>query len=90
MLAGLQALDRLRGVHLRRRGEDDRVEAGLLQRLGKLRRRVADAVFGGRLLRLVEFAADQRDHLDAVDQLDRVEMLEAERAGAGERDLDGF
>ena len=49
---------------------------------------MADAVFRRRLLRLVEFAADERDHLDAVDLLDRVEMLEAERAGAGERDFD--
>ena len=90
MLAGLQALDRLLGVHLRRRRQDDGVEAGLLQSLGEFGRRVRDAVFLRRLLGLVEFAADHGDALDAVDQLDRVEMLEAEGAGAGERDFDGL
>ena len=50
---------------------------------------MADAVLGGHLLGLVEFAADQRDDLDAVDQLDGVEVLDAEGAGAGESDFDG-
>ncbi len=51
---------------------------------------MADAVFGRGLLRLVEFAPDQRYHFDAVDQLDRVEMFEAEGAGAGEGDFKRF
>ena len=87
MLAGLQALDRLRGVHLRRRRENDRIEAGYLSAFGEIGGRMGDAIFRRRLVRLVEFAADQRDALDAVDQLDRIEMFEAESAGAGERDL---
>ena len=90
VLAGLEALDRLGGVHLGRRRQDHGVEAGELQRLGKLGRRVADAVFLGRLLRLVELAPDERDHLDPVDPLDAVEMLEAEGAGARKRDFDGL
>ena len=89
VLAGLEALDRLGGVHLGGRRQNHRVEAGKLQRLGKLGRRVADAIFFGRLLRLVEFAPDERDHLDPVDPLDAVEMLEAEGAGARKRDFDG-
>jgi hypothetical protein len=62
---------------------------GKLQRLGEVGRHVADAVLGRRLLRLVKLAADERDRLDAIDQPDRVEMLEAERARAGQRDFDG-
>ncbi len=88
VLAGLEALDRLRGVHLRRRREDHRVEAGQLQGVGELGRHMADAVCLGRgLLRLVEFAPDERDDLDPVDQLDAVEMLEAEGAGAASATL---
>ena len=90
MLAGLEALKRLLGVHLRRRCEDDRIESGNLQALGEVGRDMADAVLGRRLLRLVEVAADERDRLDPVDQLDRVEVLQAEGAGAGEGDFDGL
>ena len=43
-----------------------------------------------RLLGLVELAPDQRDHLDPVDLLDAVEMLEAEGAGPRQRNLDGL
>jgi hypothetical protein len=50
---------------------------------------VADAVLAGHFAGLVQLAADQRDHLDAVDELDRVQMLGAEGAGAGECDFDG-
>ena len=90
MLSGLEALERLRGVHLRRGGEDDRVESRNFQALGEIGRDVADAVFRRRLFGLVELAPDERDRLDPVDQLDRVEMLEAEGAGAGQRDFDGL
>ena len=89
VLARFQALDRLRGVHLGRRRENDGVEAGQFQAVGEVGRHVSDAVFGRGLSRLVELAADERNHLDPVDQLDAVEMLEAEGAGAGQRDLDG-
>ena len=51
---------------------------------------MADAVLRRRLLGLVELAPDERDRLDPVDQFDRVEMLEAEGAGAGKRDFDRF
>ena len=90
MLAGLEALKRLLGVHLRRGGEDDRVESRNFQALGEIGRDVADAVLRRRLFGLVEIAPDERDRLDPVDQLDRVEMLEAEGAGAGQRDFDGL
>ena len=51
---------------------------------------MADAIFVGDLLRRLERAADQRDDLDAVDVPEAVEMLFAEGAGAGERDLHGW
>ena len=88
MLAGLEALKRLRGVHLRRRRQDDRVEPRQSERLGEIGRGMADAIFRRRLLGLVELAADDRDDLDPVDQLDRVEVSQAEGAGAGERDFE--
>ena len=88
MLAGLEALQRLLGVHLRRRGEDHRVESRNFQAFGEIGRDVADAVLRRRLFRLVEIAPDERDRLDPVDQFDRIEMLEAEGAGAGQRDFD--
>ena len=62
---------------------------GSFKCLGEIGRRVADAVFLRRLLGLVEFAPDKRNHFDAVDVLDRVEMLQAKSPGAGERGLDG-
>src|SRR5271163_230122 len=49
---------------------------------------MGDAVFRRRLLGLVELAPDQRDRLDPVDCLDRVEMPEAEGAGPGKRDFE--
>ncbi len=88
VLARLEALQRLGGVHLGRRREDDGVEVRQLEAVGQVGRRVADAVFPCRFLRLVEFAPDERDDLDPVDQLDAVEMLEAEGAGARQRDFD--
>ena len=90
VLAGLEALQRLGGVHLGRRREDERVEVLKLEGLGEVGRHVPDAVFPCGFLRLVELAPDERNDLDPVDQLDAVEMLEAESAGAGQRDFDGF
>ena len=87
MLPGLEALQRLRGVHLRRRRKNHRVEPRKFQGLGEIGRDVADAIFRRGLLGLVELAADERDRLDPVDRLDRVEVLQAEGAGAGKRDF---
>ena len=88
MLPGFEALKRLLGMHLRRRRENHRVEARNLQGLGEIGRDVADFIFRRRLFRLVELTPDQRDRLDPVDRLDRVEVLQAESAGAGKRDLE--
>ena len=90
MLSGLEALERLGGVHLGRGGEDDRVQSRNFQALGEIGRDVADAVLRRRLFGLVEIAPDERDRLDPVDQFDRVEVLEAEGAGAGQRDFESF
>ena len=89
-LPASQALYGLRGVHLRRRRENDRVEVRQLQGVGEVGRGVADAIFRRRFLRLVELASNERDDLDARDILDGVEMLQAEGSGAGERRLDGL
>ena len=88
VLARLEAGDRLCGVHLRRRAEDDRVDFLQREAVGEVGGHVADAVPGRDLLRLVELAPHDRDDLDAVDQPDRVEVLGAEGSGAGQRDFD--
>ena len=88
MLASLEALKRLRRVHLRRRGQDDRIELRQFEGVGEIGRDMADPIFRRRLLGLVELAADERDRLDPVDQLDRVEVSQAKGAGAGKRDFE--
>ena len=87
MLARLHAFDRLRRVHLRRRAEDRRIDAGQGERFGELGGRVLHAILRRRLARRLDRAADDGGDLDAADRLDGVEMLEAEGAGAGEHDL---
>ena len=88
VLARLEAGDRLCGVHLRGRAQDDGVDLRQREAVGEIAGDVADAVLGRDLLRLREFPAHDGDHFNTVDQLDRVEVLGAERAGAGKRDLD--
>ena len=88
MLASLEALQRLRGVHLRRRGQDDRIEPRQLESVREIGRDMANAIFRRRLFCLVELAADEGDRLDLVDQLDRIKVPEAEGACAGERDFE--
>ncbi len=80
MLAGFQALDGLLRMHLRGRGEDHRIEAGLLEALGKIAGVMRNAEFlrdfpGGFLV-----ATGERDDLDAGNLLDGLQMLDAERA----------
>jgi hypothetical protein len=78
--------DRLRGVHLRGRAEDDRVDivsaSASARSVPLWPMPYLSAVFGG----LLSLAANDRDDLDAGDQLEAVEMLFAERAGACECD----
>ncbi len=88
VLARLEAGDRLRGVQLRRRAQDHRVDLRQREAVGKVVGDVADPVFRRNLPRLAELAAHDRDDVDAVDQPDGVEVLGAEGAGAGQRDLD--
>jgi len=87
MLACFHALDCLRGVHLRRRAQDDGIEAGLLQRLGQIGAGMADPIFGGDGLGRLQPAPDQAHHLGAFDIAQAVEMLFSEGAGTGECDL---
>ncbi len=87
MLAGVEALQRLRGMHLGWRAEDHGVEPVDGEAVGEVGRDVRDAVLLSDVLGLAELAPDQRDHLDAVDQAQRVEVLDAECPGSGERNL---
>jgi hypothetical protein len=87
VLAGLHALDRLRGVDLRRRAEDRRVGVGARQRLAQISRHIGNAVFLGYLLGRLQSPTDQRDALHAVNFLDPVQMLLSERACARENDF---
>jgi hypothetical protein len=90
MLARVEAGGRLRGVHLRGRAKNHCVQLFQCQAVGEIGGDVTDAVLAGDLFRFVEIAADQRDHFHAVDQLDRVKMLDAEGAGACQCDFDGL
>src|ERR1700722_6200042 len=90
MLAGLEALKRLRRMHLRRRSQDDRIESRQFEGVREIGRDMADPIFRRRLLGLVELAADEREDLDSVDQFDRVEGSQAKGAGAGRRDFEGL
>jgi hypothetical protein len=90
VLARLEAGDRLAGVDLRGRGQDHGIDIGPRETLLELRRDVTDAEPRGDLLCRIERAADERDHLHTIDLGHGFEMLDAERAGTGERNLHGF
>ena len=86
VLAGLEAGDRLGGVHLGGRAEDHGVDVAR-ERLGELGAGVVDPVLGGDGLGGLQPAADEADHLHALDLGQAVEVLLPEGAGAGEGDL---
>ena len=85
VLAGAHHLLALAEVHLGRRGEDHRV--GALDAFGEIAGVMRDAVFLGDLGGGVLVAADERGDLHARDALERVEMLLAEGALAGDANL---
>ena len=92
MLAGAHHWLALRGVHLRRAGEDRRLDAGLLQALGEIGRSNAGSHFfatssvpgAGRGRRIER---QPTSNAAGMHFLDRLEMLDAERALAGETDF---
>ncbi|MPN63780.1 hypothetical protein SDC9_211546 [bioreactor metagenome] len=88
MLARLQALNGLVGVHLRRRTQDHCIHFSQCQAVGKVGGDMADTVLAGHLTGLLQITADQGNDFHAVDILDAVQMLDAEGAGAGQRYLD--
>ncbi len=90
MLAGLQACQRLFGMQLRRRAENDGIDFGQRQAARQVGADMRNAVFVGDLAGFFQVAADQRDDFDAVDVLDAVEVLDAEGAGARQGDFDNF
>jgi len=89
VFASPQAGQRLLGVHLRGGAEDDGVHLLERQAVGQLGGDVPDAVFVGHFLGLLQVAADERDHFNALDVLDAVQVLDAEGACAGQGDFDG-
>ena len=87
MLAGAHAHLTLGGMHLRRRGEDRRLDAGLLQAFGQVGRPMRDAEFFRDLLGGLGPPAGERDHFNAWNIAHRFEMLDAESALPGQTDL---
>ena len=76
MLAGAHHLFALREVHLGRRGEDHRV--GTLDAFGKVARVVRNAVLLGNFCSRVLITADKRRDFNAIDTLERIQVLLAE------------
>ena len=89
VLAGPEALQRLGGVDLGGRAENHGVHLGQCQAVGQVGGHMTDAILVGDGLGLLQHPSHQGNDLHAVDILDAVEMLDAERTGAGQRDLDG-
>ena len=88
VLAGAHHLLALPEVHLGGRGQDHRV--GALDAFAEIAGVMRHAVFLGDLGGGVLVAADQRGDLDALDALERVEMLLTEGALAGDANLHHF
>ncbi len=87
VLAGLQALNCLCRLHLGRRGDNCGVDAGLVERLGEVRRPVRNTVFPGNGLDGFGPAAGEADDLDAVDVLESIQVLLAKRTLANHDNL---
>ena len=85
VLAGAHHLLALAEVHLGRRGEDHRV--GALDAFAEIAGVMRDAVFLGDRRGGVLVAADERGDFDALNALQRIEMLLAKRALAGDTDF---
>ncbi len=77
----------LLGVHLGGRCQDHGFQAGLFQAFGQIAGEMGNLVFPGYFLRRGLIAARERDHFDAGDFGDGVQVLDAEGALSGETDL---
>src|SRR5688572_14963361 len=86
MLAGLHALNRLLCVQLRRRAQDYCIGIRS-ESLAQLRRRVVDPIPLRDLLSRRNLTTHDRDHLDAIDLLQSIEMLLPEGADACHHDF---
>lgn len=89
MLAGAQALERLRRVQLRRSTKNCRFDARLRQRLAEFGGDMRNAVFRGDGARCLGLAPDQGNDLDAANLSNGIEMFLAESAGACQGDFQG-
>jgi len=90
VLARFQASQGLAGVHLGGRTQDDGIDLFQSQRLVQVGGDVGNAVFVRDLFGFGELTANQRDHFDAVDVLNAVQVFDAEGTSAREGDFDGF
>ena len=87
MLARFQTLDRLVRVHLCWRTKNRRIDARLLERLGEICAGVRNSVLLGDCLRRLERSTNHGYTLSAINILDSIQMLFAERASACQYNL---
>ena len=87
VLARVHAGDGLRCVHLGWCGENRRIDIGDGQRVGEIGGPMVDAVLGGHLSGGRGSAAHNRNHVGPVEVGDRIEMVAAECAGAGQSEF---
>ena len=90
MFACPQALHCLRSMHLGRRTQNDRIEARQREALGKLGRAMPDPEALCHQPRWLELATDERHHLDPIDLLNRLEVLDPECPGTCQRNFQWF
>jgi hypothetical protein len=89
VLAGPHRGDGLPRVHLGGGAQDDGVHVVAAQRVVEVGGGVAGAVLLRDFLGLLQPAADDRGHGDAVDERESVQVLDAKRAGSGDCDAHG-
>ena len=89
VLAGTQGLDSLRGMHLRRRGQQHGLKARLLEAFADITRVVRDVELTRHLGRGLLVTTGQGDDLDAGDIGHSLQMLDAEGALSCQTDLHG-
>ena len=77
-------------MHLRGCAQNHRIHIFQRQTLVQIGGDVGNAVFVSHFLGLGQLAANQRHHLDTVDEFDAVQMLDAKCACACQGDFDGL
>jgi hypothetical protein len=83
-LARLEAGDGVRAVHQRRRAQDHRVDSVDREARAEVGRDPRAAAPVRHVLDLAQLATGERDELDVHDPPDRIEVLDAQGAGAAQ------